>query len=151
MADDMSDRESVAEVVVRFFTAMDDRAWDVASACLTEDFRYDQPRSGEHVGKDAFFEQSRAVESRLSLIMHYITNLVVEIAQDEARARMNALVVHVFREGEATELANSGARIEQLLRRTPNGWRISRLSPHPMWRDDRYMGLLQGSLHPGKE
>lgn len=149
----MNDRALIEEVVVRFFNAMDDKEWDIAGSCLTEDFRYEQPHGGgaEHPGKDAFLEMARSVESRLSLIMHYITNLVVDVEGDEARATMNTFVVHVFREGDATESANSGARVEQQLRRTAEGWRIVRQSPQPMWRDDRYMGLIQGTLHPGQD
>ncbi|MEX2558200.1 MAG: nuclear transport factor 2 family protein [Actinomycetota bacterium] len=150
----LDDRTDVEEVLMRLIRALDERDWDAAASCLTEDFRYAQPvkgafvSSGEIAGREAFLEMAQSIERRASLVQHYLANVVVRVDGDEAQGWASAFVVHVFGEGETSEVVHSGARMEHTFRRTAGGWKVARLVGVPIWRDARFFGLARGTLAP---
>jgi hypothetical protein len=84
-------------------------------------------------GLDAVVEQARRRHSRDDGIQHIITNLITDVDGDQATGRANLLVsfAHAGPDDPAPLLIGEVYRFA--FRRTPEGWRISRLTSTRTW------------------
>lgn len=154
-----TDHAEIGMLVHRFFRALDDREFAAgwARGFLTDDARMETPL-GVSRGADAVRATEEAL-GRYDRTQHIASGVVTEAvvtdagpAAGRATASWNALMVHAHRaatlqerggEGgrEADPLFTVGGRFEADLRRTPGGWRFSRVAVRPVW--------TQGQPPPG--
>jgi hypothetical protein len=129
--DFLKDEAEIGTLVTRLFRALDTRefapGW--AGAYFTEDARTETP-VGTAQGAAAVRLSEEAIR-RFVRTQHMATDLLVERGPgDTATASWNALMTHVH---PSQALFTVGGVWRAELRRTPDGWRFSRVAIEPMW------------------
>jgi hypothetical protein len=130
----------ISAVVSRFFRALDERKFDGDwhRDYFTDDVRMVAPL-GIASGDEAVRVTAEAVE-RFARTQHMATDVLTDVDGDLATASWNALMVHVHREAtlrqrgaDANPVFTVGGYYDAELRRTPGGWRFSRMSIRAIW------------------
>jgi hypothetical protein len=131
MVQELADRAEIADLVTRLGRWLDaDQASD-PRALFDEAVRVRTP-GGEAEGLDRVVAQARRTHER-ARTQHVITNVLVELDGDRARAGANLLVAFVPEAGGA-EPYTLGERYAFEAVRGPAGWRLSRIEVEPVWR-----------------
>lgn len=127
----LSDRAEVLEVVARLAAAIDDKDWTAVADCFTPDaeVRFGG-RAGHARGGAEAAEILRRTLASLDASQHLLGSAVVRLRGDEAEHIGYVHAQHL----RAGELYAIGARYEDGLRRTPDGWRLSRRAVFRMWK-----------------
>ncbi len=117
------DRFEILAVVDRYATALDRRDWKLLDQVFTEDVHFD---SGEWLktSRAEYVEIIRTYLGGCGPTQHLLGNHRIELLGDAARA---ACYVRAFHRGSAelSELTyDMGGEYRDVLRRTPDGWRI---------------------------
>lgn len=89
------DRAAVHEVMLRYARGVDRRDLDEVAACFTPDAVYDGALSGSTIG-DAL-ARLREVMERYTSTLHFVGNVVVELAGDTAACETYAIAYHRLR------------------------------------------------------
>ncbi|WP_432027780.1 nuclear transport factor 2 family protein [Streptomyces sp. 1222.5] len=145
-----TDHTEISMLVDRLFRLLDDRelAPERARDFFTDDALMETP-----VGVSRGAESLPAAEealARFDRTQHMASGIVTDAdaTAERATASWNALMTHVHHEetlrrrgSGADPLFTVGGRFEAELRRTPDGWRFSRLVIRPIW--------TQGQPPPG--
>jgi hypothetical protein len=124
----IADRIAVEECIYRYAHLIDSMQFDrIATEVFTEDGCIDFG-SARSEGRAAIHAQSMGYQGALLGCSHNVTNLVIEVSGDEARAASRIMAWHWFANPDAdplrqTDLLAIGG-YEDRLRRTPEGWRI---------------------------
>ena len=137
-----TDHFDIDTLVHRFFRALDERKFEEGwhRAYFTDDVRTDTP-IGTVRGEEAVRHTDEAV-GRFERTQHIASGVLAEAAPDAetSTATWNALMTHVHREEtlaargpDAEPVFTVGGFCEAGLRRTPEGWRIDRLSIRAIW------------------
>ena len=131
---ELTDRLAVSDVLTRYATAMDTRDWELLASCFTEDARLDYDTSGVFGRKDFVAHCSEGL-GRMKATQHCVTNHVISLDGDRARARSYVIAQHV-RENDATftlggiyhdELVRSGDEWRIVGRRFVTSWKAGKL------------------------
>lgn len=122
----ISDRIEIQDLLVRYTSAIDGKDWALLDTCFTKDAHLDYTSAGGIAGD---YPKVRAwLEAALApfpMTVHYITNSVVELAGDAAKARTAVFNPMGFQNQDGTlHHFNVGAYYNDRLVRTPDGWRI---------------------------
>ncbi|MGI5513323.1 nuclear transport factor 2 family protein [Streptomyces sp. CA-106131] len=136
------DHAEISMLVDRFFRVLDERksAADWTRDFLTDDARMETPL-GTSQGAEAIRAAEEALE-RYDRTQHIASGIITDAdaGAERATASWNALMTHVHhdatlqeRGGDADPLFTVGGRFEADLRRTPDGWRFSRVVVRPIW------------------
>ncbi|WP_030617840.1 nuclear transport factor 2 family protein [Streptomyces sclerotialus] len=136
------DHAEITLLVSRFFRALDERKFDAgwARAYVTDDVRTVTP-IGLAEGAAAVRHTEEAI-GRFARTQHVSADVLVDAdaASGTATASWNALMTHVHhpatlerRGPDADPLFTVGGRYDAQLRRTDDGWRISRMSVEAIW------------------
>ncbi len=76
-------------------------------------------------------------------------NFVVEVEGDRARARFHAQAMHFWPDQPVEhQLLIGAARFDNLLRRTPEGWKLCRVQPNVLFTHDP--GGAAARMFPGE-
>jgi hypothetical protein len=124
----IADRIAVEECIYRYAHLIDAMQFHrVAEEVFTQDGSIDFG-AARSVGREAIHAQCMTYQGALLGCSHNVTNLVIEVSGDEARAASRILAWHWFAIPGAdplrpTDLLAVGG-YEDRLRRTPEGWRI---------------------------
>jgi uncharacterized protein (TIGR02246 family) len=105
----MDDRQEIYDLFVRYTTALDAGDVETIVGCFAEDGALESPAVGVYAGRDgirAFAERFAQFRARGSQLRHFISNLAVQVAGDEAHATCYLLNV-ITRDGK-TELMPPG-------------------------------------------
>ena len=118
----MDDRQMINDLFVRYTTALD--AGDVATivGCFTEDGALESPAVGVYAGRQGireFAERFSRFHARGAQLRHFISNMAVQVAGDEAHATCYLLTV-ITRDGK-TELMPPG-RYDCRLAKVDGAW-----------------------------
>ena len=103
----IEDRLAISDLFVRYTTALDRGDVETIVDCFTPDGALDSPAVGRHTGHAAiraFAERFARFHERGSQLRHVISNLMVEIDGDHARATCYLLNV-LTRNGKSELLA----------------------------------------------
>ena len=121
---DVQVRQEVAEVLVRYATAIDRRDWTLLASCFTDDVDADYGDIGSWQGLDEITTWMRDVHEACGHTMHRITNVSVDAngAGVTARSYVDAIV---FGPDNKTG-ANAVGFYDDELVRADDGWRIAR-------------------------
>jgi ketosteroid isomerase-like protein len=124
MAKEVADRLDVAEVLSRYAQGWDTRDFELVKRCFTPDarIRYGTlpPFPG---GFPEFFELERSTILQLKSTQHLIGNLHVTVDGDTAQCTSYVQASHYDDEGR--QVWTTGGRYDDVLIRTPGGWRIA--------------------------
>jgi SnoaL-like protein len=122
-------RNAITELVYRLGVALDDGRFDELRSIFTEDSTASTP-GGSVEGIDALIAQASRNHSRERRNHHVITNVLVDLDGERADVRAN-LVVTFAR--DAVPYFTLGEVYRFDARRTPDGWRLSRVESTPVW------------------
>jgi hypothetical protein len=152
----VGDRHEITDLVHQFMGwARDDRDWEALAACVTEDFHYAQSSSAgsgmavawETEGPEAFVDSLRRWVPNVAVAQHYLMNVLIEVGNGEATAKAYFHGVVGPKTEGPMQLIDGGGRCHHWLRRTKEGWRISRSEVTMLW--SRNSQLLAGMPTPG--
>jgi len=120
------DRAAIADVAIAYATALDTRDWEELASLFTSDACWEYSGSGEQVyGRDAVVARISASVQRLDATQHLNGNHVAVVRGDEAEHTCYYLAQHVRVGLPDGDRFLAGGRYEDLLRRTPDGWRFT--------------------------
>ncbi len=131
------DRASIGAVVTRFITSVDQRDWQSARLCFTEeiDVDYTSLHGGvpAHLPIDQVIEGwRRTISDTNQGIQHHLTNQEITLHGDEATCTAYMQAYHFLVEsGEVTWTL--GGRYNIVLIRSEQGWKIQRLTFIAQW------------------
>lgn len=128
----LADRQEITELVYRLGVALDDGRFDDLRSILTEDATASTP-GGSVEGIEAVIAQAGRNHSLPDQrIQHVITNVLVDLALDRADVRANLVVTFASR-ASMSPLRTVAEVYRFAARRTPDGWRLSRVESTPVW------------------
>jgi SnoaL-like protein len=127
----VSDQLELERTVWSLGRCLDERDFDGLRQLFTEDATVTTAAMAS--GHDALVEQARRRHSRDDGVQHIITNLITDVADDQATGRAN-LLVSFARTGPADPAPLLIGEVYRFaFRRTPQGWRITRLTSTRTW------------------
>ena len=122
----LEDRLAINDLFVRYTTALDRGDVETIVDCFTPDGSLDSPAVGQHAGHAAiraFAERFARFHERGAQLRHVISNLAVEI--DDNQARATCYLLNVLTRNGQSELLAPG-RYECELVKTGGKWRFKR-------------------------
>jgi uncharacterized protein (TIGR02246 family) len=128
------DRQEIADLCVRYTSALDTRDWQRLASCFTADPVFVHP-GGRLEGFPAILARTSAALDPLDATQHLLGNVVVAVEGDTATATSYFQAQHVRAGtpgGDTYLIAGSYA---DTLVRTAEGWRIAERVQEYMWRD----------------
>jgi 3-phenylpropionate/cinnamic acid dioxygenase small subunit len=120
---DRDTRLDVADVLVRYATAVDTRDWALFRTCFTADCTADYGEVGSWRDADELATFMQEIHDQCGRSLHRITNCVVTGHPGGAAARSYVDAVVMFPDNQNGTRA-IGYYDDQLIR-TPDGWRIT--------------------------
>jgi hypothetical protein len=134
------DLQAIAQLIAQLGLMLDEKRFDDARSILADDVTVQTP-GGAASGSDAVVAQARRNHSVQT--QHAISDVLIELDGDRARARANLLVTFAPDRpgarlviGEA-EQANPYLTIGEVYRfqavRTAHGWRLARIETERVW------------------
>lgn len=125
--EEISDRMEIDELLVRYTVAIDEKDWELLDTVYTPDAKIDYTQSG---GIKGAYPEVRAWLAKalagFCMTQHLISNSVVELDGDTARARTMVFNPMGSDDGKGgLRIFYVGAWYVDKLVRTPEGWRIA--------------------------
>lgn len=127
----VADRIEIADLFSRFGRLLDEARWDDADTVFADDVVVHSPRGGELHGRGAVVGFMRRAEVEGQHAQHTTTDLLADVAGDEAAVSANSLVYY-HRDGQAPHFTG-GLRLAGTVVRTPAGWRLREVRITPAW------------------
>jgi ketosteroid isomerase-like protein len=129
---ELYDRAMISELLLRFARALDERDWEGYAALYAEDGVLQLPW-GPPRPKAILRDDTEANLGRFPATQHISANHQISIDGDSATSRSYLQAVHVIdRDGEG-RLWTVGGWYDCAYRRTPDGWRFTRVAITPVW------------------
>ena len=133
------DRAAIIDQVHRLGAYLDEARFEDMRSLLTADAILQSP-GGTVQGIDAIVAQAARIHSAQDGILHTITNVLVDLDRDSAKARANLIVS--FATPAATDEPGHPPTVRSIqgqvyhfdFLRTDAGWRFSSLATIPIWR-----------------
>jgi SnoaL-like domain len=127
---ELIDRTEITDLVSRLGIWLDDKRWDEARSILTEDVTA-STAGGSVAGVDQVAEQAR--RNQRVPTHHVITNIVIDLDEDQATVRANLIATFVGGPDGSGPDSQLGERYRLEAVRTPEGWRLSGVEAKPVW------------------
>lgn len=128
------DQQAIADLLVRYTSALDDKDWPRLESCFTSDPVFVHP-GGRLDGFSAILARTSGALEPLDATQHLLGNVVVAVDGDTATAGSYFQAQHVrvgTPGGDTYLIAGSYADV---LVRTDDGWRITERVQSYSWRD----------------
>jgi hypothetical protein len=116
-----TDRDDIIDVTVRYATAIDSREWSLLSTVFADDAVMDYGEVGQWNGADEVIQFMELAHAGAAHTMHRMTNHVVEVDGDTAKARTYVDALILAEDGSGV---NAIGFYDDTLARAPSGWRI---------------------------
>lgn len=123
MSDTRTDKQDIAEVLVRYSTGIDSRDWSLFRTCFTDDVLAEYEGIDTWESADAIAVWMEASHAAMGHTMHRLTNFVIAVDGNDATARSYVDAVLMAADGQSG--VNPRGVYDDRLVRTPAGWRIS--------------------------
>jgi 3-phenylpropionate/cinnamic acid dioxygenase small subunit len=131
---ELADRAEIIDVVIAYATALDTRNWAALGALFTDDACWEYSASGERLrGPGAIVARISASLARFDATHHLNGNHVAAVHGDEAEHTCYYQAQHVRLGLPGGEKFLGGGRYDDRLRRTPDGWRLTRRTIISVW------------------
>jgi ketosteroid isomerase-like protein len=134
----LEDRAAINDLIIRYAEAVDNRDNDALASCFTDD------AEASFAGVPVPGRGGAAVVAFLGSLgdggppavgrlksSHLFTNVAISVQGDEAEARCSASVYSV--RDDAGQIRVRGVSYRDRMRRTPDGWRISKRAHSVAW------------------
>ena len=121
--DDRGARQDIAELLVRYASAIDGRDWDLFRTCFTTDCRADYQDIGRWDDLDALTRFMIDAHAGMGHTQHRVSNSDIAVEGARASARTYVDLVAMAPDG-ASGLSSIGWYDDELVR-TGAGWRIA--------------------------
>jgi hypothetical protein len=135
------DRLEIAEVLNRFFRALDEKTFDetTMSGIFKPDAKTVRPNGVAVVGPRNIGESQSQSFVRFRATQHLVSGHIVAINGDEAEVRANLVAMHLWADGNGDPNALerhflAGSVVQAKAEKTSSGWRISELEVRNTWR-----------------
>ena len=147
--DEVADRIAIDDLLDAYASALDTKDWDTLRTLFTPDAVVDYTEEGGVRGtvEDAIAWFQKAM-APFTASQHFVTNRRVKVDGDEAKVDayiFSPLGMPNGNPGGLT-LVFAGGTYEDVLRRTPDGWRFAARTIHASW----FHAGLQGGAAPPK-
>lgn len=119
-----ADRQDIAELLVRYATAIDTRDWPLLRTCFSEDVVAEYEGIATWTDIAAMTDFMVAAHREMGHTLHQLSNIAVDVSGEGATARCYVDAVLMARDG-AAGLRTIGFYDDELVR-GPDGWRIAR-------------------------
>lgn len=137
------DRMEITDVLYRYGRAIDrcsvdqtDETLALFAACLAEDVVVDYGVGGIHIGSENWINFMRQTAPRMGRTLHLYTNVLIIVNGDQAHASCNVQATHVWEGPIGPRFLIAGGTFEDDFRRTPTGWRISKIVLNAFFNND---------------
>jgi SnoaL-like domain len=120
----MTDREDIADVLVRYATGIDRRDWPLFRTVFTHDCELDYGEIGTITGVDAVTEFMELSHSAAGHTLHRLTNQTITVNGYRAQAR--SYVDGLIMAADNKSGVNAIGYYDDEIIRTADGWRIAR-------------------------
>lgn len=150
----LSDRAEITDTVVRMGWCLDRRDWAGLRALFTDRVRTDytalwggEPQEGsvdDLLSTSAQGSWRRTMDG-LESTQHLITNVLVDVEGDEARATANVVGVHRLANPHGSPLWTVGGTYDMRLVRTAAGWRIRAVTQDLSWVEGNQQVLFRAA------
>lgn len=142
--EELLDRQAVIDACSRYAAAVDRTARELTdesfadyATTMTEDCVVDYGPLGRFESRDEWIAYARGLAERGGLCHHLYANFFIDIDGDDARARFHAQAMHFWPDQPVEhQLLIATARFDNLLRRTPEGWKLCRVQPNVAFTHD---------------
>jgi hypothetical protein len=132
------DRQAVIDACYRYASGVDrttnehtEEAFAAYADTMTEDCVVDYGPLGRFETRDQWLAFARDLSRLAGRSLHLYANFFVEIDGDRAHAVFNAQALHFFGDEPPEKQLLLGAAIfDNELRRTPDGWKLTRVQPN---------------------
>ena len=139
--DELIDHAEIERTVSSLGRCLDERDFEGLRKLFTRDASVETP-GGSSSGHDSLVEQARRRHTSAAGIQHVITNLLIEFDGDTAQVRANLLVAFADTGPEDAAPFLLGEVYRFSFSRTPDGWRIARMTSAPTWTLNRPAQLV---------
>lgn len=131
-SDTWAARLDVEAMLVDYLAALDDRRFEDAAACFTDDgvLQFEEVRL---VGPAVIVEAMRRQLGTLDRTHHTVTNVRVGLDGDAATLTAQAIGAHLWTEEGNPRQSVLGGSYRATLARTDQGWRLTLLAPSFVW------------------
>jgi len=139
----LEDRALISECVIKYALGVDHRDWQMFRDCFTDPVYIDHSENGLPAGdyaRDDFVALVREAVSTFAATQHLSPNHVIEFdASDPDRATCYSSMYaqHYRRRDDDEGLVLLRGAYTNHMRRTPEGWRITRQTQHVGWYERR--------------
>jgi 3-phenylpropionate/cinnamic acid dioxygenase small subunit len=117
-------KQDIADVLVRYATAIDRRDWGLFRTCFSPDVQADYGEIGTWASADAIAEYMAIAHAQMGHTMHRLSNFEIRVDDDAATARSYVDVILMSADGQTG--LNAVGFYDDDLRCTGEGWRITR-------------------------
>lgn len=132
--DALADRLAIVDLLHRYATGLDTKDWELLASVFTADGVADYGAlGGVNEGPAAIAKLCSGALGGLDASQHIITNEVIEVDGDRARARCYFQAQHVFTGAEGGDNFLVGGTYDDEIVRTADGWRIRHRTLTPTW------------------
>jgi 3-phenylpropionate/cinnamic acid dioxygenase small subunit len=144
-AREISDRLQIQDLLVRYTRAIDTKDWALLDTCFLPDAQVDYTATGGIAGR---YPEVRAWLAKalapFPITVHYVTNSLVELDGDRARARTLVLNPMFFANPDGTlhDFTVGATYVDELVW-TDDGWRIAKRSEEAGYMQGRLPAALQ--------
>lgn len=151
---ELADRLAITDAVTRMGWLLDRRDWDAFRDLFTEHVYTDYTALWGGEPQEATVDELLSTERQgswrrtmdgLDSTQHLITNILVELAGDEARATANVVGVHRLTNPHGSPLWTVGGTYDLRLSRTDGGWRIRAITQHLTWVEGNQQVLFRAA------
>ena len=128
------DRQEIADLCVRYTTALDTRDWELLRSCFVDDPVFVHP-GGRLEGWEAILARTSAALNPLDATQHLLGNITAEVDADVATSRCYFQAQHVRHDTPGGDTYVIAGSYTDRLVRTPGGWRIAERVQDYAWRE----------------
>ena len=122
-AADAEATQDIAEVLVRYATGIDRRAWAVFRTCFTDDVLAEYEGNGTWRSVDEITEFMVRIHAGMGHTLHRLSNIAINVDGETATAR--TYVDAVLMSADTTTGLNTVGYYDDDLVHTNDGWRIT--------------------------
>ena len=122
-AQEVSDREEIRDVLVRYAQGLDRRQFDQVARCFTPDAQAEFSGNMLQPGVEAIVAYVCGV-ARLAATTHFVGETAITLDGDSAETENYTIAYLVNVNGENRSVHVRGLRYHDHFVRTPDGWRI---------------------------
>ncbi|KAH8654826.1 hypothetical protein BGZ61DRAFT_486884 [Ilyonectria robusta] len=129
----LEDKDALATLLNRYCNTADDHKWDEFANCFIPDGVLGFEKWGDVVGRDKIAAIAGNAEDRFQGLQHSMTNMNFTVNGDEASGTCYLWFAATMDTSKPHEYHAFGGPYKFNFKRTPEGWRISRMQLKKIW------------------